>query len=120
MGFYVLSVNRTRNNAFMVYLNDSEKGKLHDNMQKLGISNREAYVRKMILDGFTLRVDTKPISELVRLVRNAATNINQIAKRANESGTVYEDSVIALQSQVDSLIPLVVEARTIVNKLNKL
>jgi len=115
-----MTQERVRNNSFVVRLTDYELEKVHYNMQKLGISNREAYVRKMILDGFTLRVDTKPISELVRLVRNASTNINQIAKRANESGTVYEDSVIALQSQVDNLIPLVVEARTIVNKLNKL
>jgi len=105
-----MTQERVRNNSFVVRLTDYELEKVHYNMQKLGISNREAYVRKMILDGFTLRVDTKPISELVRLVRNASTNINQIAKRANESGGVYENDVLDLLAKVNRLVPLVVEA----------
>ena len=101
---------RTRKNAFVVRLNDDEQKQMEHKMEALGITNREAYVRKMILDGYIIKIDTKPTSELIRLIKNATNNINQVAKRANETGSVYENDVLDLAAVIDKLVPLVVEA----------
>ena len=110
-----MSENRIRKNKIEVRLTDAELNKLNENLSKLGIKNRELYARKMLLDGFILNVDTSSIKEIARLVRISANNINQVAKRANETGTVYEQDVIALQEQWLKLYPLITDAR---NKIN--
>ena len=105
-----MSKNRTRNNRITFYLDDSEKEKLEKNMRATGIKNREMFIRKMVRDGYILRVDMSELAILTRLVRNISNNINQIARRANECGCVYEDDVLALQTEVVRLKPLIAEA----------
>ena len=89
-------------------------------MELTGIKNRELFIRKLILDGYIINVDMKPTTELIRLIKNAVSNINQMAKRANETGTVYEKDVLDLRTEVDCIIPLVVEAHKNTVKLRGL
>lgn len=105
-----MSKKRIRNNRIYFHLDDSEKEILERRMESVGISNRDKFARKMILDGYIVQVDLQPIAELVRLTRNIAGNINQVARRANESGSVYESDVLALLAEVNSLKPLLAEA----------
>jgi len=114
-----MSKNRVRKNGFVLRLTDDELKQVEQKMERLGLKNREAFARKLLLDGYIIQVDTKPYAELVRLVRNATSNINQIAKRANESGSVYENDVLELLAEVNRLNPLVVEAHTNAIRLNK-
>ena len=68
------------------------------------------FARKMILDGYIVNVDLKPISELVRLTRIISQNINQVARWANECGCVFENDVLILFAEVNRLKPLLAEA----------
>ena len=105
-----MSKKRLRNNRIYFHLDDSEKGILEQRMKAVGINNRDRFARKMILEGYIIQVDLQPISELVRLTRNIANNINQVARRANECGCVYEEDVLDLQAEVNRLKPLLAEA----------
>jgi len=92
---------------------------VQENMQKVGMKNRSSYLRKMALDGYIIQIDTKPIAELVRLIHISGLNINQVAKRANETGSVYENDVLDLLMEFNRLKPLVVEAHKIMARLDK-
>ena len=105
-----MSKNRTRNKSFLIRLSESENETLENKMKAVGVSNREKFARKMLLDGYIINVDLQPISELVRLTRNISNNINQITRRANECGCVYEDDVLDLLAEVNRLKPLLAEA----------
>ena len=102
--------NRTRKNRVSFRIDDAEMLQLQQNMSKTGKTNREAYLRKMALDGGISTIDTKPTQDLVRLVANIASNVNQVTRRCNETGSAYEQDVLDLQSEIDKLKPLIVEA----------
>jgi len=72
-------------------------------MSAAGINNKEAYLRKMILDGYIIHVDLSNVRELTRLLSNATNNLNQVAKRVNEGGSIYENDIINLQANYDRL-----------------
>jgi len=72
-------------------------------MQEAGISNRGAYIRKMALDGYVIRVDFSEVRELLRLLRNATNNLNQVAKRANETRSIYAADIQDLQDNYELL-----------------
>ena len=111
--------NRERKRSFLVRLDENEMAALEQKMKRLGIKNREAFVRKMINDGYIIEINTKPVAELARLLKNATTNINQVSKRANETGSIYEQDVLDLLTEFNRLKPLVVEAYKIVARLKK-
>ena len=56
----------------------------------------------------------------LELENERLSNINQVSKRANETGTVYEKDVLDLRTEIDCIIPLVVEAHKNTVKLRGL
>ena len=72
-------------------------------MAELGITNLSAYLRKMAVDGYIIHLDMGDIQEMVRLLRICSNNLNQYAKRANETGSVYAADVEDLRARLDNL-----------------
>ena len=70
-------------------------------MEKAGIKSISAYVRKMAIDGYIIVLDLSDVKEVVRLLRINSNNLNQVAKRANETGSIYIQDIKQLQSQQD-------------------
>ena len=60
-----------------------EKAKIDEKMEQLGIHNRRAYLRKMAVDGYAVRVDMADFKALMSLLRICSNNLNQIARRVN-------------------------------------
>ena len=94
---------RKRGNRIVFYLDDQETGLVAEKMKLAGIRNREAYIRKMILDGYVVRVDLSDVRKMVTLLSNATNNLNQIAKRANETRSVYESDIRDIQANYERL-----------------
>lgn len=66
-------------------------------MEQAGIRNKRAYLRKMAVDGYIVCLDMGSVKELNRLLRSISENINQIARRCNETRNLYAEDVADLQ-----------------------
>lgn len=86
-------------------------------MEQLGIHNRRAYLRKMAVDGYAVRVDMADFKALVSLLRICSNNLNQVAKRVNSTGNLYAEDVADLQSRYGELWNAV---STILSKMGNL
>lgn len=74
-----------------------------EKMEQAGIQNMRAYLLKMAIDGYVVRLDLSEVREMVSLLRNATNNLNQIARRANETRNIYEADIQDLQANYDRL-----------------
>lgn len=70
-----------------------EETLIQKKMEQAGIKNKRAYLRKMALEGYIVRLDMGGMMELLKLLRSAAGNVNQIARRCNETGNLYAEDV---------------------------
>ena len=70
-----------------------EKTVIDRKMKELGTRNLRAYLRKMAVDGYILHVDMSSVAEVVRPLRSISSNVNQIARRCNETRNLYADDV---------------------------
>ena len=69
-------------------------------MAQLGTTNMGAYLRKMAIDGYVVKLDLPELRELVSLLRYSSNNLNQLARRVHEIGRVYAaDMEDILQNQ---------------------
>lgn len=73
-----------------VRLTEEEHRLLKEKMARIGITNQEAFLRKMALDGLVIKLELPELKQMISLLRYTSNNINQIAKRFNESGRTYE------------------------------
>jgi len=95
--------NQKREICVKVRLSEAERDLITEKMAAAGVRNREAYIRKMILDGYIVRLDLSDIRKMVQLLSNATSNLNQIARRANETRSVYESDIKDIQAHYEML-----------------
>lgn len=67
---------KIRNQEIHVLWTKEEWERLHEKMQEAGVKNRSAYIRKMSLDGYIVKLDTSDINQMITLLRNATNNLN--------------------------------------------
>lgn len=84
-------------------LAQKEKDRIREKMDEAGIRNMSAYVRKMALDGICVKLDLEDVRELSVLLRRCSNNLNQYAKRANETGSIYAADIADLQARLDEI-----------------
>ena len=82
---------------------EKEKEMIYKRMKQTKIGNLRAYLLKMAVDGRIVEVDLTRVKECSSLLRNISNNINQIAKRANETGNVYPADIAEIQSRQDEI-----------------
>lgn len=71
-------------------------------MSLCGTDNMSAFIRKMAIDGMVIKLDMPQVQELLRLLRRANANINQITKRLHETGRIYDtdlEEILGYQKQ---------------------
>ena len=76
---------------------------IEQKMTQLGTSNREAYLRKMALDGYVVRLELPELKELVSLMRYSSNNLNQLARRAHETGRIYDADLEDISRRQEAL-----------------
>ena len=76
---------------------------IEQKMAQLGTTNREAYLRKMALDGYVVRLELPELKELVSLMRYSSTNLNQLARRAHETGRIYDADLEDISRRQEAL-----------------
>ena len=82
----------------------AELAAIEDKMAALGIFNREAYLRKMALDGYAVKLDLPELKELLPLLRRSSSNLNQLARRVNATGRIYEADIADLTRRQEELL----------------
>lgn len=91
---------RTRPIRKEICLNEQELSVVRHKMSQLGTRNFGAYARKMLIDGYIIKVDYTEQKELAAAVSRVASNVNQICRRINSTGRCYEDDVAELKERM--------------------
>ncbi len=71
------------NKQIHIKIPENELKMIHDRMEKIGVKNMSAYIRKMAIDGYYIHIDFSELLEIIKLLKIDSNNINQIAKVAN-------------------------------------
>ena len=106
---------RPRNVNLAFRVTEQEREMIERRMKQSGIMNMRAFIVKMAIDGRVIQVELESVREMVRLLSNATNNINQIAKRANETGSVYAADLNEIRGRYDELWG---QAKEILKKLS--
>ena len=94
-----MMANRTRKVQLKFWVTEEERAIIERKMEMLKTKNMGAYLRKMAIDGYIIKVDYTEQKKLAAAVSRAASNINQICRRINSTGHVYEDDVAELKAR---------------------
>lgn len=85
-----MAAKRKRDVPVLFWVSSEEMELIRQKMEQLGTANLSAYLRKMAMDGYMVRIDVPELKELVSLLRYSSNNLNQLTRRVHETGRVYD------------------------------
>lgn len=94
-----------------------ERGMIEEKMTQLGTDNMAAYLRKMAIDGYIVKLDLPELRDMVSLLRRSGNNLNQIARRVNETSRIYDADIECLLENQEKLWSM---AKEILGRLSNL
>ena len=84
-------------------VSQEEEKLIREKMKQTGIRSIGVYLRKMSLEGYCIQLDLSDVKEVVRLLRICSNNLNQYAKKANETGSIYQTDIENLKEILEEI-----------------
>ena len=84
---------RKRKIQIKFYVTEEERALIEQKMKLVPTRNMEAYLRKMAIDGYIIQIDHADIKAMTAEIQKIGVNVNQIAKRVNSTGSVYQEDI---------------------------
>ena len=81
----------------------AERDLIEARMAQFGTDNMSSYLRKIAIDGYVVKLELPELKEMVSLLRRSSNNLNQIAKRVNETGRIYDADIECLLGNQEQL-----------------
>ncbi len=76
---------------------------IEQNMALLGTENMSAFLRKMAIDGHVIKLNLPELKEARSLLRHTSDNFNQLARRVNATGKLYNEDIADMQVSLDRI-----------------
>lgn len=93
--------DRVRNERLEIKLTEEEKALFEDKRKLAKCKTMSHFIRKCVLEKEIYQVDLEPFRDLQVLLSNATNNINQIAKRVNQTGVIYKDDIHDMKKAIE-------------------
>ena len=96
-------MGRRRKMRLEFYVSEKELRMIQQKMAQIGTNNLSAYLRKIAIDGCIIKLELPELRDMVSLLRRSSNNLNQIARRVNETGRFYAsdmEDMLAKQEQL--------------------
>ena len=84
---------RKRKVQIKFYVTEEERALIEQKMKLVPTWNMESYLRKMAIDGYIIQIDHADIKAMTAEIQKIGVNINQIARRVNAAGSVYQEDI---------------------------
>ena len=94
---------RKRNIVIRFRVTPEEREMIESKMAQFGTTNMAAYLLKISIDGYVVRLDLPELREMVSLLRRSSNNLNQIAKRVNETSRIYDADIDCLKENQEKI-----------------
>ena len=95
--FFLVSAGYLPDTGIYVKFRPEEVEILHNRMKEAGVQNMSAFIRKMVLNGYMIIPEWSELKGVLSLHSRISNNLNQYAKKANETGNIYREDIAELK-----------------------
>ena len=80
-----------------------ERDLLLEKMKLIPTRNMAAYLRKIASDGYIIQIDHSDIKAMTAEIQKIGVNVNQIARRVNSTGSVYQEDIDEIKGVLNEI-----------------
>lgn len=95
--------NRNRPIQVKFRVTPEERALIDKRMEQAGTNNMAAYLRKMAIDGYVVKLELPELRDFISLLRRTSNNFNQIARRVNSTDRIYADDIVEMKNLLEEI-----------------
>ena len=99
----LLPPERKRDKQLKIWVSQEELDMIHQKMAEFGTEHMGAFFRKMVIDGYILKLDIPELKEIIRLLGPIGNNVNQMARKLNAGGSIYREDIAEVNAKLDAI-----------------
>ncbi len=109
--------NKSRPLRIQFHVNQEELDIIEQKRTASRVTGREAFMRKLVLEGRVLVLDVPEIRQMSALMGRCTGSLNQIAKRVNSTSRLYSGELSETKAALEQLTE---EMRKVYQQLTKI
>ena len=82
---------------------EAERDLILEKMKLIPTRNMAAYLRKIAIDGYIIQIDHSDIKAMTAEIQKIGVNVNQIARRVNSTGSVYQEDIDEIKEVLNEI-----------------
>ncbi|WP_019892656.1 plasmid mobilization protein [Allobaculum stercoricanis] len=95
--------NRNRPIQVKFRVTPEERLLIDKRMEQAGTMNMAAYLRKMAIDGYVVKLELPELRDMISLLRRTSNNFNQIARRVNSTDRIYAEDIHDMKGMLEQI-----------------
>ena len=95
--------NRNRPIQVKFRVTPEDRALIDKRMEQAGTNNMAAYLRKMAIDGYVVKLELPELRDFISLLRRTSNNFNQIARRVNSTDRIYTDDIVEMKNLLEQI-----------------
>lgn len=95
--------NRNRPIQVKFRVTPEERALINKRMEQAGTNNMAAYLRKMAIDGYVVKLELPELRDFISLLRRTSNNFNQIARRVNSTDRIYTEDIVEMKNLLEQI-----------------
>lgn len=106
-----------RSKRIELRVTEDELMKIRNRMEEAGISSLTAYLVRMAIHGYVIVMDLSDLKEILRLLQISGNNLNQYARKANKTGSIYHEDIEELKNNQKEILQ---QMRKVLDRLTEI
>ena len=104
----LLPPERKRDKQLKIWVSQEELDIIHQKMAEFGTTHQGAFVRKMVIDGYIVKLDIPELKEIIRLLGPIGNNVNQMARKVNAGSSIYKEDVEEINTKLEQVYKMLI------------
>ena len=104
----LLPPERKRDKQLKIWVSQEELDIIHQKMAEFGTTHQGAFVRKMVIDGYIVKLDIPELKEIIRLLGPIGNNVNQIARKVNAGSSIYKKDIEENNTKLEQVYKMLI------------
>ena len=104
----LLPPERKRDKQLKIWVSQEELDMIHQKMAEFGTTHQGAFIRKMVIDGYIVKLDIPELKEIIRLLGPIGNNVNQMARKVNAGSSIYKEDIEEINTKLEQVYKMLI------------
>ena len=86
-----------------IKISSADKEKIMERMEKAGVTNMSAYMKKMAIDGYIILLDLSDVKDALEMLHINGLVLEEILEKAEETGEIDLSDIELVKEQQDEI-----------------